>query len=638
MPRKTVPEADGFGKYGITGGEYGQVLFINDLTDASSRSAWRSTFPRMIIPRVSGYVEMNSNISPSYSSRKDFTFLGILAPGKFIYKNWEIRIASTENFIIRGLEGKTGDRNGETSSLSGDAFTFADITNFEPCKNFYIDYSLAAWSTDELFSISNATNGTVQNCLFFEPLNYPTIRPADQGGGNTPHGFGHLIGSKQISFHHNLMAYYWSRMPAMQNRRGLSDPTMDFRNNVLYAWHRRSVSIEGTTGGGVRNTNWVKNLHIRKTPYSGESSSGVGLCRWSMRSGSGLTPDENNTPRIYMQGNKLVTYNNGQLIDIVPTLDDTPASQRELLFADPSSYNNTWRNTVGVLEQYSLDLFGGYEFDETPFQSLTSVTAKAGPLVRDNVDKRVIIDVLTGRIPTKSSLFITEIEGLIDQPNDSLHVDYDFANPANPDNATKRGYPVIEAGENILNGPEPHFLPSWFTSKYNLPVTGFDYLAAGTPQANPGSFIIFGKADIGLRLSDYIANSGVPDYDNDAIYRTYSVLGFYQTGEINLLETPDYSLTVQKVGNGTTNIISGSYPVSTSVNLIATPDSGWLFSKWEQLVLGDWEEISLLSNFNFLMPNQNTTVRAVFIEDTDPPIPPIIATGDRFFARRNPIA
>ena len=64
MPRKISPRADGFGK-NVRGGEDGLVLFINDLSDATSRTAWGANYPRMIIPRVSGYVELTSNLTAS---------------------------------------------------------------------------------------------------------------------------------------------------------------------------------------------------------------------------------------------------------------------------------------------------------------------------------------------------------------------------------------------------------------------------------------------------------------------------------------------------------------------------------------------------------------------------------------------
>ena len=606
MPRKVSPSADGFGKY-VRGGEDGVVLFINSTSEAASVSAWEATYPRIIIPRVSGYVELTGSIDANYSSRGNFTYIGFFAPGELVYKNYTVRSNSASNFVIRGLKSRFGDRNKEISTSSGDPITFGVFSGNPGPSNFYMDHSVGSWGTDELFSIAQGINGTVQYCMFYEALHRATIN--EKG---TPHGYGHIWGEKNLSFHHNLLAYQDQRMPLLQNTGNSPDGVIDIRNNVMYAWHQKAMEAAPE----VVAVNFMRNSLIRKANYTGNSPTAIARF-------SGTEAD--NTARIYLQGNKLRHYINGILTDIVPTLTDDPASQRLQLSGTNGTNTANLQNIVGVLSEFALD-FGSYEFTETADQSSLKVAALAGTFNRDLVDLRILNDYQTGVIPIQGS--VTGIVGLIDAPEDSKHF-----------GAITTGYPTVQPKAQVLDGPTPHYLPSWFTTKYNLNVD-FNYTLAGTPITVPQRFIIFGKGPQGIQLSQYV---GSIDYDNDLIYNVYRALEFHITGEINELEVEMYTLTVQSTVGGEIRLNNGNYVFSTfddftpsEVNLLyarptthPNPLLGYRFVRWRQV--SNNSTISLVSEFSYLMPSNNVTLEAIFEEYELPVTPPVVEGNFTFF-------
>jgi hypothetical protein len=91
---QNIGKADGFGKF-ATGGRNGQVLLVTNLNntgEGSLRWALTQAFPRIIIPVVSGYINLTTNINLD-STHGDFTYLGFLAPGPgLVVRHGAIRI------------------------------------------------------------------------------------------------------------------------------------------------------------------------------------------------------------------------------------------------------------------------------------------------------------------------------------------------------------------------------------------------------------------------------------------------------------------------------------------------------------------------------------------------------------------
>jgi alpha-tubulin suppressor-like RCC1 family protein/subtilisin-like proprotein convertase family protein len=131
-----------------------------------------------------------------------------------------------------------------------------DSLQFLNASNVIADHISAAWSANNLVSVLNSSNVTVQWSIMADSL-YDT---------NNPHGFGSLLreGGGTLSFHHNLYADNYSGSPRLGD-----NLTLDFVNNVIYNWGIRSGLTGGTndlfdssTNGCTNQLNYVCNYLI----------------------------------------------------------------------------------------------------------------------------------------------------------------------------------------------------------------------------------------------------------------------------------------------------------------------------------------------------------------------------------------
>jgi choice-of-anchor C domain-containing protein len=113
-----------------------------------------------------------------------------------------------------------------TNAYPGDSLQFLNASNV------IADHISASWSSNNLVSVLNSSNVTVQWSIMADGY-YDT---------NNPHGLGSLLrqGGGTLSFHHNLYADNYSGSPRLGD-----NLTLDFVNNVIYNWGIRS----GLTGG-----------------------------------------------------------------------------------------------------------------------------------------------------------------------------------------------------------------------------------------------------------------------------------------------------------------------------------------------------------------------------------------------------
>jgi subtilisin-like proprotein convertase family protein len=118
-----------------------------------------------------------------------------------------------------------------------------DSLQFTNSFNVMADHISTSWSTNNLVSVLNSTNVTVQWSIMADSL-YDT---------NNPHGFGSRLryGSGALSFHHNLYADNYSDNP----RQG-DNLTLDFVNNVIYNWGTNAgYSQDDSAGNPLGFTN-----------------------------------------------------------------------------------------------------------------------------------------------------------------------------------------------------------------------------------------------------------------------------------------------------------------------------------------------------------------------------------------------
>ncbi|HAO79836.1 MAG TPA: hypothetical protein DCQ92_12850, partial [Verrucomicrobia subdivision 3 bacterium] len=173
--------------------------------------------------------------------------------------NWQttsITFTATQNntvLQIAGIEpGMLLDAVSLTTSVAANVNP-GDSLQFLNASNVIADHISASWSSNNLVSVLNSSNVTVQWSIMADSL-YDT---------NNPHGFGSLLryGSGALSFHHNLYADNYNASPRLGD-----NVSLDFVNNVIYNWGTNAgFSLDDSTNnpsGFTNQLNYVCNYLI----------------------------------------------------------------------------------------------------------------------------------------------------------------------------------------------------------------------------------------------------------------------------------------------------------------------------------------------------------------------------------------
>jgi pectate lyase len=271
------PGAEGAGMYAI-GGRGGRVIGVTNLNDSgpgSFRAAVEATGPRIIVFRVSGTIEMQSELN---LTNPCITIAGQTAPGGGIcLKNYRFRLAADE-VIVRHIRVRPGHVAAEKSGVSG-----ADVDSIDVVagRNIIIDHCSASWSLDEVLSVTeNPKRGllddvTIQWCMITESLNC-SIHPKGC------HGYGSLIHGawgSQYTFHHNLYAHHLDRSPRPGNGHSVNADrkgwVFDFRNNVVYNWGEVGAGYNMdsvTSPPSVTKMNFINNYYVQGPNSAGDKA------------------------------------------------------------------------------------------------------------------------------------------------------------------------------------------------------------------------------------------------------------------------------------------------------------------------------------------------------------------------------
>ena len=220
------PGAEGAGKY-TTGGRGGFIYKVTNLDDAgpgSLRYGVQMRGARTIVFDVAGNIQLDSML---YIDHGDLTIAGQSAPGSGICLTGHgVRIRAN-NVIMRFIRIRPGD----VFPLEQDALTGINH------RDIIIDHCSMSWGNDEVLSLYNIENLTVQWCIVSEALN-------DSHHHKGEHGYGGIWGGNKATFHHNLVAHNNSRNPRFQGGRRLRDgqqELVEMVNNVVYNWQSKAA-------------------------------------------------------------------------------------------------------------------------------------------------------------------------------------------------------------------------------------------------------------------------------------------------------------------------------------------------------------------------------------------------------------
>lgn len=231
------PGAEGFGRFSL-GGRGGQVLFVTNLNDSgpgSLRAAVEADYPRIVVFKVSGTIELQSHLRILHPR---ITIAGQTAPGDGICLRGYPLVISADDVIVRFLRVRLGDEAGR--KMDG-----IDVSDAE---NVIVDHCSVSWTLDEAVNTYHGSkNITIQWCLISESLHDSRLQEG--------HGFAASLGGINTSYHHNLLANNAGRNPSIAGEEDAPTINLDFRNNVIFNWGHRTLD------GRPRSINVVNNYY-----------------------------------------------------------------------------------------------------------------------------------------------------------------------------------------------------------------------------------------------------------------------------------------------------------------------------------------------------------------------------------------
>ncbi len=351
------PGAEGYGRYAI-GGRGGKVLFVTNLNDAgpgSLRAAVEADYPRIVVFKVSGTIELQSTLRILHPY---ITIAGQTAPGDGIcLRKYPLNI-SANHVVVRFIRIRLGDEAGKL--LDGLDISYAE--------NVMVDHCSVSWTLDEGVNTYHGTkNLTIQWCLISESLNNSPLRNG--------HGFAASLGGENTTYHHNLFANHAGRNPSIAGE--TSNPTihLDFRNNVIFNWQKRRLD------GRPESINVVNNYY-KAGPASRELASVVKM----------QCLDDGSFGKWYVSGNVLETGRGVRKgVDLV-TIDSSDLLRESVMVEQPFNFAPVVTDSAEV----------AYE----------KVLVHAGAILpkQDAHDERIIREVCSGNTTFKDGIISSQTE------------------------------------------------------------------------------------------------------------------------------------------------------------------------------------------------------------------------------------
>jgi hypothetical protein len=377
------PGAEGGGAHSF-GGHGGKVYVVTSLADSGPgtlRDACEKGGARMIVFNVAGIIRLKS---PLIIRAPYITIQGQSAPGSGVCVAGESVWINTHDVVIRYMRF----RRGETNVGRRD-----DALGGNPVGNIIIDHCSTSWGLDENMSIYRhmfdpgdgnkeeklgTVNVTISNCIYSESLD------------TWNHAFGSTTGGENSMLVRNLWADNTGRNPSI-GWNGI----YNFVNNVIFNWVHRSMD-----GGDYTAKFNIINNYFKPGPATPKNTP-VGHRILKPESGRsklkqkyfGLAYVNGNI----MEGNAKVTADNWDGGVQVEGEDG---------------------KETGELGKYKDYMKWNKPFPMPPVNVLSAnqafqfVVTNAGATlpVRDDVDKRIVEQVKTGKISYKDGVKLPETQ------------------------------------------------------------------------------------------------------------------------------------------------------------------------------------------------------------------------------------
>ncbi len=349
------PGAEGFGTR-TPAGRGGKVIEVTSLADdgpGSLRAALQDPSPRIIVFRVGGTIELESEL---FINHPFVTVAGQTAPGDGVCIKNAGLVITAHDVLIRHLRVRPGNEGPVDADVNDAIAVLGRRGDADGAHHVVLDHISASWAEDETISTwYGAHDITISWSIISEALNRSRHR-------KRTHSAGLLIGdsSYNVSVHHNLLAHNDFRNPLISE-----GGTHDVVNNVVYNWGVLPAEIVDADSNSFLNfvgNYFTAGPSTRGGPYE---------ILINPEYGSGR-------PQIYVEGN------------LGPHRPDLAADEWALVgygFGREGVASTTYRSPArfeapSITEQTAADAF-------------EQVLAGAGATAprRDAVDRRVIRDV-----------------------------------------------------------------------------------------------------------------------------------------------------------------------------------------------------------------------------------------------------
>ncbi len=436
------PGAEGFGAT-TPGGRSGTVLIVDKLSDDESEGTLRwavnQQFPRIIVFRVSGIIELTKPLeiggprNASFSGDNPYSYVTIAgqsAPGGgVILIHFPISLRNdVHDVVIRHLRVRNTRVDRQFGSI-GDGIEFAG------CYNVVVDHCSFSWFADEGVSLESEGSrmnhdATIQHCLIAEGL----LNGGHPSGG--PHSRAMIAsdGTFNVSMHHNLMISCNKRNPSLAGNSELGSsefPLTDVRYNLVYNFGEKGIQF---ARGAL--TNIVGNI-VRFGPQTRAQKPMEAVDRQPAGT------------RVYLQDNcSIRRVGNADILDC-------PEDQTALVFGKngifaefaDSAFSAPAITPVEDLQAYLLENAGALPHDSADEKFINDYRNFSGNLGADSLsqDEITVVPPETGTPPPD-----TDRDGMPDDWETDNGLDPNEPNDANGD-LDGDGYTNIEEYLNSLS-------------------------------------------------------------------------------------------------------------------------------------------------------------------------------------------